>query len=111
MGSRSDRDEVTRRVGNNHHHFAMACIKNGNYSCGFDSYDDFWRALTESQGLAGADLSRLLQAHHAVLRDRLRKNLLRSRPNGPFTLTAKSRAFRSVVALIGTLKKEEDASR
>ena len=59
MGSRSDRDEVTRRVGNNHHHFAMACIKNGNYSCGFDSYDDFWRALTESQGLAGADLSRL----------------------------------------------------
>ena len=50
MGSRSDRDEVTRSVGNNHHHFAMACIKNGNYSCGFDSYDDFWRVLTESRG-------------------------------------------------------------
>ncbi|MGB7950761.1 MAG: hypothetical protein WCH75_24035 [Candidatus Binatia bacterium] len=75
MGSRSDRDEVTRRAGNNHHHFAMACIRNGNYSCGFDSYDDVWRALTESQGLSNADLSRLPQAHHAVLRDRLRKNL------------------------------------
>ena len=75
MGSRSDRDEVTRRVGNNHHHFAMACTKNGHYSCGFDSYDDFWRALTESQGLAGAYLSRLPQTHLAVLRDRLRKNL------------------------------------
>jgi SAM-dependent methyltransferase len=72
-------------------------LKNIAFQCGFDSFDDFWLPLTEGQGPAGAYLARLSQAHRAALRERLRRNLFGSRPDGPFSLNAKAWAVRGTV--------------
>jgi hypothetical protein len=72
-------------------------VKNLSFPCGFDSFDDFWRPLTEGQGPAGAYLRRISEDHRAALREQLRQNLFGNRPDGPFTLNAKAWAVRGTV--------------
>ena len=72
-------------------------VKNIQFPCGFDSFDDYWQPLTEGQGPAGAYLRRISEDHRTALRERLRQNLFGNRPEGPFTLTAKAWAVLGTV--------------
>jgi ubiquinone/menaquinone biosynthesis C-methylase UbiE len=71
-------------------------VKNIIFACGFDSFDDFWRPLTEGQGPAGTYLRRISEDHRTALRERLRQNLFGNRADGPFTLNAKAWAVRGI---------------
>jgi len=72
-------------------------VKNIAFPCGFSSFDNFWVPLTEGQGPPGAYLARLTEAHRAALRERLRQNIFRARPDGPFSLQAKAWAVKGSV--------------
>jgi SAM-dependent methyltransferase len=72
-------------------------VKNIVFPCGFESFDDFWKPLTEGQGPAGVYLRRISEDNRKVLRDRLRQNLFGSCTDGPFTLKAKAWAVRGTV--------------
>jgi len=63
----------------------------------FASFDDLWGPSVDGQGPMGAYLAGLSENNRGTLNERLRQNLFGSRPNGPFTLTAKAWAVRGVV--------------
>jgi len=71
-------------------------VKNIAFPCSFESFDDFWRPLTEGQGPAGAYLRRISEDHRTALRERLRQNLFGNRADGPFTLQAKAWAVKGI---------------
>lgn len=65
--------------------------------CQFSSFDDYWLRLPKAQGPSGGYLKGLSAVHRDALRERLRQNLIGTRPDGPFTLQAKAWAVRGVV--------------
>ncbi len=67
------------------------------FHCGFSSFDEYWQPLVEGQGPAGYYPRRLSDDYRAVLRDRLRQNIVGGRPDGPFSLQAKAWAVRGMV--------------
>jgi len=71
-------------------------VRNVAFSCGFDSFNDFWQPLTEGQGPSGTYLRRISDNHRTALRERLRQTLVGNRADGPFMLNAKAWAVRGV---------------
>jgi SAM-dependent methyltransferase len=63
----------------------------------FNSFDDYWTPFTLKQGPAGAYVASLAAQQRDELRQRLRRRLLGSQPDRPFTLMARSWAVRGVV--------------
>ncbi|HEY7555911.1 MAG TPA: methyltransferase domain-containing protein [Candidatus Binatia bacterium] len=73
-------------------------VKELSFPCEFSSVDELWiRRFIEGQGITAAYVKGLSEDRRAVLRERLRHNLLGNRPDGPFTLTAKAWAIRGTV--------------
>jgi SAM-dependent methyltransferase len=68
------------------------------FPCEFSCFEELWmRRFIEGQGLTAAYVKGLSQERREALRQRLRQEVLRSRPDGPFTLTAKAWAVRGIV--------------
>ena len=68
------------------------------FPCEFSSFDEMWlRRHLEGQGPGGAYVMGLPEDRRETLRQRLRQNILGSRPDGPFTLKAKAWAVRGIV--------------
>ena len=63
----------------------------------FSSFDDYWLPLLNGVGPTGAYVTSLLHERRDALREALRKRLLADRPDGPFTLRARSWAVRGTV--------------
>jgi SAM-dependent methyltransferase len=63
----------------------------------FASFDDFWRPFLGGQGPAGAYAVSLPEAKRAALEAALRRRLLGTRPDGPFTLPARVWAVKGTV--------------
>jgi ubiquinone/menaquinone biosynthesis C-methylase UbiE len=73
-------------------------VKELSFPCEFSSFDELWiRRFIEGQGITAAYVKGLSEDHRAVLRERLRDNLLGNRPDGPVTLSAKAWAIRGTV--------------
>lgn len=67
------------------------------FPCGYDSFENFWKPLTEGQGPAGAYLRRITEDRRAAVHEQLRQNIFGTGTEGPFTLQAKAWAVRGVV--------------
>ena len=63
----------------------------------FSSFDALWAALTKNQGPVGAYLATISQERQVELRDKVRRDILGSRPDGPFNLKAKAWAVKGRV--------------
>jgi SAM-dependent methyltransferase len=63
----------------------------------FVSFDDYWLPFLEKQGPAGTCVGALPEPEREELRVRLRKRLLRDRPDGPIVLAARAWAVRGIV--------------
>ncbi len=64
----------------------------------FDSFDDIWLPLSRGEGPQGSYMAKLSHEHKQALRDKLRQEILKGRPDGPFTLQARAWAGRGKVA-------------
>ena len=62
----------------------------------FGSFEDFWLPHLEGQGHAGSYVRRLPPDRQQALRERLRCDLLGTRPDGPFSLRAQAVAVRGL---------------
>lgn len=63
----------------------------------FVSFDDYWLPFLEKQGPAGTCVGALPEPEREELRVRLRKRLLRDRPDGSIVLVARAWAVRGIV--------------
>ena len=63
----------------------------------FVSFEDYWAPFLESQGPAGVYVASLTKGQREKLKDRLRNEVLGGKPDGPFTLKARSWAVRGRV--------------
>jgi ubiquinone/menaquinone biosynthesis C-methylase UbiE len=72
-------------------------VKELTMSCGFESFDEFWNRYLEGQGPGGAYVCALPENRREALRQRLREQVLRGRPDGAFVLQAKAWAVRGIV--------------
>jgi hypothetical protein len=73
-------------------------VKELSFPCEFSSFDELWiRRFIEGQGITAAYVKGLSEDRRAVLRGRLRHNLLGNQPDGPITLNAKAWAIRGTV--------------
>ena len=63
----------------------------------FESFDDFWKPFLGGQGPAGAYAVSLSEPRRAALEAALRKRLLGSKPDGPFTLQGRVWAVKGIV--------------
>jgi hypothetical protein len=72
-------------------------VKDLTISCGFASFDEFWKRYLEGQGPDGAYVVALRENRREVLRQRLQEHILRGRPDGAFALQAKAWAVRGMV--------------
>ena len=72
-------------------------VKDLNIPLEFSSFDDLWVALTKNQGPVGAYLATISQERQDELRDKVRRDILGSRPDGPFNLKAKAWAVKGRV--------------
>lgn len=63
----------------------------------FASFDDFWSPFLGGQGPAGAYTRSLPAPRRAELEKRVRRRVLGSRPDGPFTLRGRAWAVRGIV--------------
>lgn len=63
----------------------------------FASFDDYWRPFLGGQGPAGAYAASLSEPRRAALESRLRRRLLGTGRDGPFTLRARAWAVKGVV--------------
>jgi SAM-dependent methyltransferase len=63
----------------------------------FTSFDDFWKPFLGGQGPAGAYAVSLPEPRRAALEAALRKRLLGSKPDGPFTLQGRVWAVKGIV--------------
>jgi SAM-dependent methyltransferase len=63
----------------------------------FASFDDYWRPFLGGQGPAGAYAASLSEPRRAALETRLRRRLLGTRQDGPFTLQARAWAVKGTV--------------
>ena len=63
----------------------------------FASFDDYWRPFLGGQGPAGAYAALLSEPRRAALEARIRRRLLGTRQDGPFTLQARAWAVKGVV--------------
>lgn len=61
------------------------------------SFDDFWVSHATAQGPAGHYIRNLSQDRQEALKERLRNDILGSRPDGPFSLQARAWAVRGKV--------------
>jgi SAM-dependent methyltransferase len=64
--------------------------------CDFSSFDDYWSPRA-TEGPTAAYIRTLPQTRKELLQERLRNEIFRSRPDGPFTLNAKAWAVRGIV--------------
>jgi SAM-dependent methyltransferase len=64
----------------------------------FTSFDDYWRPFLGGQGPAGAYTTSLSEQQRAALETRLRRRLLGSRQDGPFSLRARAWAVTGIVS-------------
>ena len=62
----------------------------------FRDFDDYWSALLNDPGGAGAWLSAQSDATRNSVRDRLRARVIGSRADGPFTLHARAWAVKGI---------------
>lgn len=62
----------------------------------FRSFDDYWAPFLQGQGPAGSYAAGLSEEKRSALRNRLRKELLGSRPDGAFRMKARAWAVRGV---------------
>ncbi|HET8562572.1 MAG TPA: methyltransferase domain-containing protein [Candidatus Binatia bacterium] len=62
----------------------------------FGSFEDFWLPHLEGQGRAGSYVRSLPPDRQEALRERLRRDLLGARPDGPFSLRAQAVAVRGI---------------
>lgn len=67
-------------------------------SCGFASFDEFWKRYLEGQGPGGAYVVGLPDESRAELKRRLRQRVLGTCAEGAFVLPAKAWAVRGTVA-------------
>ncbi len=64
----------------------------------YDSLDDLWSPLLRGMGPWGSYIAKLSPEHKQALRDRVRQEVLKGKPDGPFTLQAIAWAARGKVA-------------
>ncbi len=64
----------------------------------FDSFDDLWSPYSRNEGPQGSYMVKLSPEHKQALHDKLRQEVLKGRPDGPFTLQARAWAARGKVA-------------
>jgi ubiquinone/menaquinone biosynthesis C-methylase UbiE len=77
--------------------FLSVEVKDLNIPLEFPSFDDLWIPLTKNQGPVGAYLATISQERQDELRDKVRRDILGSRPDGPFNLKAKAWAVKGTV--------------
>ena len=77
--------------------FLNVDVKDLNIPLEFSSFDDLWIPLTKNQGPVGAYLATISQERQDELREKIRRDILNNRPDGPFALTAKAWAVRGIV--------------
>jgi ubiquinone/menaquinone biosynthesis C-methylase UbiE len=63
----------------------------------FTSFEDLWRMVSNAQGPIKLYISTLSEDRRRLLKERLRTDILGSRPDGPFTLKAKAWAVSGTV--------------
>lgn len=63
----------------------------------FASFEDFWQPFLTGQGPSGSYVTSLPRDRQSALRERLRKELLGTKPDAPFTLQARAWAARGTV--------------
>jgi len=63
----------------------------------FSSFADYWAPFLGGQGPAGAYVASLSRGERAALESRLRRRLLETRRDGPFTLRARAWAVRGTI--------------
>ena len=61
-------------------------------------FDDLWLPLLSGVGPQGSYVAKLSPEHKQALRDRYHQEVLKGRPDGPFTLQARAWAARGMVA-------------
>jgi ubiquinone/menaquinone biosynthesis C-methylase UbiE len=66
----------------------------------FTSFEDLWRIQSNSQGPYKLYISSLSEDRRRILKERLRTDILGSRPDGSITLRAKAWAVRGVVPAV-----------
>jgi hypothetical protein len=64
----------------------------------FASFEDYWRPFLGGQGPAGGYAASLPEAQRHALEARLRRRLLGTRQDGPFTLQARAWAVKGIVS-------------
>ena len=64
----------------------------------FSSFDDFWSLQSNSQGPPKPYVSSLSDDRRQILKERLRTDILGTRPGGSIKLRAKAWAVRGVVS-------------
>jgi ubiquinone/menaquinone biosynthesis C-methylase UbiE len=64
----------------------------------FDSFDDLWSDRLRGGGPHASYIAKLSPEHKQALRDKLRQEVLKGRPDGPFTFQARALAARGKVA-------------
>ncbi len=69
-----------------------------NFQMNFDLFDELWSHWLKSGGPIQSYLDKLSPEHKQALRDRLRQEVLKGRPDGPFTIPARALAARGKVA-------------
>ncbi|HEV8720269.1 MAG TPA: class I SAM-dependent methyltransferase [Candidatus Binatia bacterium] len=74
-------------------------VKSLTMPCGYSSFDEFWNRYLEGQGPAGSYVVGLSADRREALRQRLRQNILRDRPDGPFALTAKAWVVKGIASV------------
>jgi len=67
----------------------------------YGSFDDLWSPSLRGVGPQGAYIAKLSPEHKQAFRDRFRQEVLKGRPDGPFTLQALAWAARVKVAEMG----------
>jgi len=65
----------------------------------FSSFNDYWEPFTKGAGPGGAYVVSLAPDRRQQLEARMRKRLLKDRPDGPFTLTARAWCVRGDVPI------------
>jgi SAM-dependent methyltransferase len=76
---------------------AKVAVKDLMMTCGYASFEEFWKRYLEGQGPAGAYVVALPENRREALRQKLREHVLRGRPDGAFALQAKAWAVRGIV--------------
>jgi SAM-dependent methyltransferase len=72
-------------------------VKDLKISCGFASFEEFWKRYLEGQGPGAAYVVALSEDRRATLRQRLRERVLSRQRDGAFALEAKAWAVRGLV--------------